>query len=141
MGFIFQSHNLLPALTARQNVEMALHVGKRIAPGEARRRTARILDAVGIAHCSDVRPRELSGGQRQRVAVARALVRDPDIVLADEPTAALDKQSGREVVTLLRALAAERACAILLVTHDTRIVNGADRILTLEDGRLDAALP
>lgn len=141
VGFIFQSHNLLPALTARQNVEMALHVRGAISAADARTRANRMLSAVGLAHCRETRPHELSAGQRQRVAVARALVRDPDIVLADEPTASLDKQSGRDVVELLRALAKERSCAILLVTHDTRIIDVADRILTLEDGRLEAAQP
>jgi putative ABC transport system ATP-binding protein len=139
IGFIFQSHNLLPALTACQNVEMALHVRRPVAPDEARERASRMLSAVGLAHCKEARPHALSAGQRQRVAVARALVRDPDIVLADEPTASLDKQSGREVVNLLRVLAEERSCAILLVTHDTRIIDVADRILTLEDGRLGPA--
>jgi len=138
VGFIFQSHNLLQALTARQNVEMALHVSGRPDREESRRRAGEMLAAVGLDSHAESYPRELSGGQRQRVAVARALVRNPRIILADEPTAALDKQAGREVVDLLHSLAEQRACAILLVTHDNRIVDIADRILTLEDGRLTA---
>src|SRR5712692_8988500 len=136
IGFIFQSHNLLEALTARQNVEMAVRVGGAVRPQEAQRRALEMLAAVGLDEHAESYPRHLSGGQRQRVAVARALVRDPRIVLADEPTAALDKHSGREVVDLLHKLAEEGSCATLLVTHDNRIVDIADRILTLEDGRL-----
>ena len=97
-----------------------------------------MLEAVGLSAHVDDRPRQLSGGQKQRVAIARALVGRPKIVLADEPTAALDKQSGREVVDLLQRLAKQQACSILLVTHDHRILDIADRILTLEDGRIAA---
>ena len=139
IGFIFQAHNLLQALTARQNVEMALQVSAAHAGTDLRRRAVEMLDAVGLEGYADAYPRQLSGGQRQRVAVARALVRNPRLILADEPTAALDKHAGREVVDLLHTLAQERACAILLVTHDSRIVDIADRILTLEDGRLTSA--
>ena len=138
IGFIFQSHNLLPALTARQNVEMALQVGPEAARADRRDRAAAMLDAVGLGDYVESYPRQLSGGQRQRVAVARALARNPRLILADEPTAALDRHAGREVVDLLHTLAEERSCAILLVTHDSRIVDIADRILTLEDGRLTA---
>jgi putative ABC transport system ATP-binding protein len=138
IGFIFQSHNLLPALTARQNVVMALQVGAGAAATDLHERAAAMLDAVGLGDHVHAYPRQLSGGQRQRVAVARALARNPRLILADEPTAALDKQAGREVVDLLHTLAQERSCAILLVTHDNRIVDVADRILTLEDGRLTA---
>jgi len=135
IGFIFQAHNLLECLTARQNVQMALGV-KPEAGGTARSRSIAMLEAVGLADHVDYHPRQLSGGQRQRVAVARALVRAPKIVLADEPTAALDKQSGRDVVELLRQLARGEGCAVLLVTHDNRILDIADRIMLLEDGRL-----
>lgn len=138
IGFIFQAHNLLGALTARQNVEMGLTHDPAVDARERRRRADAMLEAVGLADRRDHLPRQLSGGQRQRVAIARALVRRPQIVLADEPTAALDKASGREVVDLLRALAREQSCAILLVTHDHRILDIAERILTLEDGRLSS---
>jgi len=137
IGFIFQSHNLLQALTAEQNVEMALQVG-RTPRGDMRRRALEMLAAVGLEEHAHSYPHQLSGGQRQRVAIARALARQPKMVLADEPTAALDKQAGREIVDLLHKLASERGCAIVLVTHDHRIVDVADRVLTLEDGRLTA---
>ena len=134
-GFIFQRHNLLECLTAGQNVQMALGLDG-VSGAEARRRSAAMLSAVGLADRIHDLPGKLSGGQRQRVAVARALVHDPKIVLADEPTAALDRQSGRDVVELLRQLARRNGCAVLLVTHDNRILDIADRIMMLEDGRL-----
>src|SRR5205085_5426023 len=135
IGFIFQAHNLLECLTARQNVQMALGMGPASGAG-ARTRAADMLQAVGLGDRIEHYPSQLSGGQRQRVAVARALVRAPKIVLADEPTAALDKQSGREVIDLMRALARDAGTTIMLVTHDNRILDVADRILHLEDGRL-----
>lgn len=136
IGFIFQAHNLLDALTACQNVEMSLGLDKSLGKGAARRLSREMLEAVGLGHRVDYHPEKLSGGQRQRVAIARALVRRPKIILADEPTAALDRKSGREVVELLQQLARKSGCAILLVTHDNRILDVADRILTLEDGRI-----
>ncbi|MGH9546553.1 MAG: ATP-binding cassette domain-containing protein [Terriglobales bacterium] len=136
IGFIFQAHNLLDSLTARQNVQLSLGLEDGISPGEARKRCAEMLAAVGLGERIDYMPRQLSGGQKQRVAIARALVRKPKVILADEPTAALDKQTGREVVNLLQSLAKRQQCSILLVTHDNRILDIADRILTLEDGRL-----
>jgi putative ABC transport system ATP-binding protein len=136
VGFIFQAHNLLGALTARQNVQMALGVGAGSAKTTDVDRAAAALDAVGLADRADYRPQQLSGGQRQRVAIARALVRQPKIILADEPTAALDRASGREVIDILQKLAKGQGCSILLVTHDNRILDVADRILTLEDGHL-----
>jgi putative ABC transport system ATP-binding protein len=138
IGFIFQAHNLLGALTAQQNVEMGLGLDDAITPAGRARRSAEMLRAVGLGDRLDHHPHQLSGGQRQRVAIARALVRQPKVVLADEPTAALDKASGREVVDLLHALAREQGCAILLVTHDHRILDVADRVLTLEDGRISS---
>jgi putative ABC transport system ATP-binding protein len=138
IGFIFQAHNLLDALTACQNVQMSLGVGPAYSSAEVRRRCVEMLEAVGLAERVDYYPRQLSGGQKQRVAIARALVRRPRIVLADEPTAALDRKSGREVVELLHGLAKSQGCAILLVTHDNRILDIADRILTLEDGRIQS---
>jgi putative ABC transport system ATP-binding protein len=138
IGFIFQAHNLLDALTACQNVQMGVHLDGAVSPKESRARSIEMLSSVGLAQRVDHYPHQLSGGQKQRVAIARALVRQPKIVLADEPTAALDKASGREVVDLLHRLASERGCAILMVTHDNRILDIADRILTLEDGRISS---
>jgi putative ABC transport system ATP-binding protein len=137
IGFIFQSHNLLAFLTAAQNVAMSLelHLGfgdeaARIAEAE------RMLARVGMAEYASVVPAKLSGGQRQRVAVARALVAGPGLILADEPTAALDRQSGRDVVELMRDLAKSSGMPILLVTHDPRILDVADRVVKMEDGRV-----
>jgi putative ABC transport system ATP-binding protein len=135
IGFIFQLHNLLECLTARQNVELALGV-EPLPRNEARARSTAMLEAVGLGDRLDYSPSKLSGGQRQRVAVARALVRQPKIVLADEPTAALDKHTGRDVVELLRQLARREGCAVLIVTHDNRILDIADRLMLLEDGKL-----
>jgi putative ABC transport system ATP-binding protein len=136
IGFIFQQHNLLGALTASQNVQLGLRVTGRAARSQLRRRADAMLEAVGLGEHTHKRAEELSGGQRQRVAIARALVGEPAMVLADEPTASLDKASGREVVDRMQALARGRGTTILLVTHDNRILDVADRILHLEDGRL-----
>lgn len=136
IGFIFQNHNLLGALTARQNVAMALEVAPRFSETERLRRAGAMLASVGLAEHADRLPSKLSGGQRQRVAIARALVGDPGLVLADEPTAALDKVSGAEVARLLRDLAKSRGVPILMVTHDPRILDIADRVVTMEDGRI-----
>jgi putative ABC transport system ATP-binding protein len=135
IGYIFQAHNLLNFLTAYQNVEMALEM-QEVTAAEADQRIRAVLTAVGLAHRMDYYPRDLSGGQKQRVAIARALVSQPQIILADEPTAALDKQSGRDVVEIMERLAKEQGCTILLVTHDNRILDLADRIIYMEDGRL-----
>jgi putative ABC transport system ATP-binding protein len=136
VGFIFQAHNLLNSLTATQNVQMALALDRSLSRDQARQRSLEMLESVGLAPWANYYPQQLSGGQKQRVAIARALVRKPKIILADEPTAALDSVSGREIVDLLQQLARQQDCAILLVTHDNRILNIADRILTLVDGRL-----
>ena len=136
IGFIFQNHNLLGALTARQNVAMALEVAPRFSETERLRRAGEMLAAVGLAEHADRLPAKLSGGQRQRVAIARALVGEPGLVLADEPTAALDKVSGSEVARLLRDLAKSRGVPILMVTHDPRILDIADRVVAMEDGRI-----
>jgi putative ABC transport system ATP-binding protein len=136
IGFIFQNHNLLGALTARQNVAMALEVAPRLSEAGRLARAGDMLAAVGLAEQADRLPSKLSGGQRQRVAIARALVGDPGLVLADEPTAALDKVSGAEVAHLLRDLAKSRGVPILMVTHDPRILDIADRVVTMEDGRI-----
>ena len=136
IGFIFQQHNLLAALTATENVELGLRATGRHPRAELRKRAQAMLEAVGLGAHMDKRAHEMSGGQRQRVAIARALVGDPAIVLADEPTASLDKASGREVVDRMQSLAREQGATILIVTHDNRILDVADRILHLEDGRI-----
>jgi putative ABC transport system ATP-binding protein len=138
IGFIFQQHNLLEALSAVENVELGLRASKRFPGGELRRRAAEMLDVVGLAAHLDKLPGELSGGQRQRVAIARALAANPPMLMADEPTASLDKASGREVVDYMKELAREHGTTILLVTHDNRILDVADRIVYLEDGRISA---
>lgn len=136
IGFIFQQHNLLDALSAIQNVELGARVTGRIGRSELRKRSATMLEAVGLGERLHHHPDQLSGGQRQRVAIARALVGEPAMLLADEPTASLDKTSGREVVDRMKVLAREHGTTILLVTHDNRILDIADRIVHLEDGRL-----
>lgn len=136
IGFIFQAHNLFESLTAAQNVEMAVEL-----TGKFRNKRAQavdILSKVGLAERVDYKPQSLSGGQKQRVAVARALVNQPQLILADEPTAALDKKSGRDVVSLMQHLAKEEGRTILMVTHDNRILDMADRIINLVDGRLES---
>jgi putative ABC transport system ATP-binding protein len=135
IGFIFQAHNLFDSLTARENVNMAIELTLSD-PGERDRRAAEILTKVGLGQRMTHKPHALSGGQKQRVAVARALVNRPKLILADEPTAALDKDSGRDVVNILKSLAKEEQATILIVTHDTRILDVADRILNLVDGRI-----
>ena len=136
IGFIFQQHNLLAALTASQNVELGLRVTGSFDRAELRRRANAMLEAVGLGAHLDKKPDQMSGGQRQRVAIARALVGEPAMLLADEPTASLDRASGREVVDRMQSLAKEKGTTILLVTHDNRILDVADRILHLEDGKL-----
>lgn len=136
IGFIFQNHNLLGFLTARQNVAMSLELDPTIPEAERLERAGAMLASVGLAGHEDKPPSKLSGGQRQRVAIARALVGHPGLVLADEPTAALDKVSGGEVAHLLRDIAKSRGTPILMVTHDPRILDIADRIVTMEDGRI-----
>lgn len=136
IGFIFQQHNLLPFLTARQNVELMFELHPEVPREDARRLSVELLTSVGLEQRLDYYPARLSGGQKQRVAIARALAAQPRLILADEPTAALDSQSGRDVVNLLQDLARRRSCPILLVTHDPRILDIADRILNMEDGRI-----
>ena len=138
IGYIFQAHNLLESLTAKQNVQMSLELHRRIKAPEVKRRAIALLESVGLGEHVDYYPHNLSGGQKQRVAIARALVSHPKIVLADEPTAALDSKSGRNIVKLMQELAREQGCTILIVTHDNRILDVADRIVELEDGRITA---
>jgi putative ABC transport system ATP-binding protein len=133
VGYVFQLHNLLRALTVRQNVRTGLHAA---AGADRDERVHEMLASVGLEHKADRRPDALSIGERARVAVARALVGRPRLVLADEPTAALDRQSGRAVVDALTRLARERGAAVLLVTHDERVFDVADRMLRMEEGRI-----
>ena len=134
IGYIFQAHNLLKCLTAQQNVQMSIDLHDEVPVSEPL--AVQILKAVGLGDYIDCYPENLSGGQKQRVAIARALVSHPTLVLADEPTAALDSKSGRNVVELMQQLAREQGSSILMVTHDRRILDIADRILEMEDGRL-----
>jgi len=136
IGYIFQAHNLLPFLTARQNVQMSIELQEHLGGRETEERAALILEKVGLGHRIDYYPDSLSGGQKQRVAIARALAGNPPLVLADEPTAALDSKTGRDVVNLMQRLAKEQSRTIVLVTHDNRILDIADRIVHMEDGRL-----
>lgn len=136
LGFIFQAHNLHESLTAMQNVMMGLQVHGRIDDATAKKAAAHALGLVGLSERLHYLPGNLSGGQKQRVAIARALVGSPDIVMADEPTAALDRESGANVVDLLKRMGQARGTTTLMVTHDGRILDRADRILTLEDGRI-----
>ncbi len=138
VGFIFQAHNLHPSLTARQNVMMSLQVHGK--PGHRNERRLRAVDhalgILGLGDRLDYLPEQLSGGQKQRVAIARALVSNPTVVLADEPTAALDSASGLQAVRILRDLGRERGTTTLMVTHDDRIIALADRIIDMKDGRI-----
>lgn len=136
IGYIFQAHNLLQFMTARQNVQMSVELHENVSEQKARAKSEAILKAVGLGARVNYYPHNLSGGQKQRVAIARALVGHPKLVLADEPTAALDSRTGREVVDLMQRLAKQQGISIMLVTHDNRILDIADRILQMEDGRL-----
>lgn len=136
IGYIFQAHNLLKCLTARQNVQMSMELHPQYSTREGARKSAEMLTQVGLGERVNYYTDSLSGGQKQRVAIARALVSHPKLVLADEPTAALDSKSGRDVVELMQKLAKEQGCTILMVTHDNRILDIADRIIHLEDGYL-----
>ena len=135
-GYIFQQHNLLKPLTALQNVSMTLEMHNHMTERERLAQAADMLRAVGLGDRMNYKPEQLSGGQRQRVSIARALVGKPRIVLADEPTASLDKQSGQDAVGILKQLAKELGTTILLVTHDYRILDIADRVVELEDGMI-----
>ena len=139
-GFIFQSYNLIPTLTALENVLVACEL-KRIRRGDALRQADTLLERVGLSARRNFYPATLSGGQKQRVAVARALIGDPLLVLADEPTAALDFEAGQQVTSLLCRLAHEDQRAVVMVTHDPRIADYADRIITLQDGRILNSAP
>jgi putative ABC transport system ATP-binding protein len=135
IGFVFQSFHLFPTLTAAENIRLALDVrGERGAM--ARQKTREVLTRVGLPHKNDAFPHDLSGGEQQRIAIARAIVAEPAIVLADEPTAALDGANGQAIMGILSAIAKEKSRAVLVVTHDTRLLGFADRIVQIEDGML-----
>ena len=136
IGFIFQMHNLFEALSAYENVKMALQLSGGLSAAEMRSRGVAMLERLGLGHRINHKPRSLSGGQRQRVAIARALANRPKLVLADEPTAALDQDSTRNVVRLFKELTVEDGTAILMVTHDHRIIELADRLVHMVDGRI-----
>nr|RNJ65935.1 MAG: ATP-binding cassette domain-containing protein [Leptolyngbya sp. IPPAS B-1204] len=136
IGFIFQSHNLLEFLTARENVRMSVELQSGISHRVVEQRTTAMLNFVKLGDRLDYYPHQLSGGQKQRVAIARALVNQPKLVLADEPTASLDSKTGRDIVEMMQRLAKEQGCTILIVTHDHRILDIADRVLRMEDGYL-----
>jgi putative ABC transport system ATP-binding protein len=135
LGFIFQHHNLFASLTALQNVRMGLELFG-VPPAEIDRQAVEILTRVGLGARINYMPEKLSGGQKQRVAIARALAHGPRLVLADEPTAALDGKAGREVVGLFQELAHSQGCTVLMVTHDNRVLDIADRIVNMVDGRI-----
>ena len=136
IGFIFQFHNLLPFLTALDNVALAMTLAG-VAKDEARQRARALLDELQVGRRADALPTKLSGGEAQRVAIARALANAPPIILADEPTAALDSERAKVVMDLLRQVARERAAAVLVVTHDNKIFDRFDRMVSLRDGRIE----
>ena len=133
IGFVFQGFNLFPTLTAGENIEVMLDL-KGVRGSDAKRRAAELLEQVGLGEKYNSFPADLSGGQKQRVAIARALAGDPAIVLADEPTAALDSRTGRNVIEMMRNLAHQRGRAVVIVTHDGRLREFADRVVRIEDG-------
>ena len=135
IGFVFQGFNLFPTLTAGENVELMLDL-KGASSAKARHRAQELLEQVGLSEKYGAFPADLSGGQKQRVAIARALAGDPGIILADEPTAALDSHTGRTVMEMMSELAHNRGRAVVIVTHDSRVVNYADRIVRIEDGAI-----
>lgn len=138
LGFVFQGFNLFPTLTAAENVELILDL-KRVPALSARNRARELLEQVGLGQKYDSFPADLSGGQKQRVAIARALAGDPEIILADEPTAALDSHAGRTVMEMMSDLSHQRGRAVVIVTHDSRVLGFADRIVKIEDGMIARA--
>ena len=135
LGFIFQAHNLIPFLTAQENVMVALEING-LARNDAKKRSIELLNALNLGHRVNNFPSALSGGESQRVAIARALANRPRVILADEPTAALDTENGKNVMALMKKLAVENNSAIMVVTHDHRMVENFDRILEVSDGRI-----
>ena len=137
IGFVFQNFNLLPVLTAFENVEYPL-VLAAVPAAQRKERVRALLDAVGLADRAGNRPGQLSGGQRQRVAIARALATEPALVLADEPTANLDSQTGAEIIALMRRLQRERGASFVFSSHDPMVLAQADDVVRIRDGRIDA---
>src|SRR6516162_983316 len=135
-GFIFQGYNLFGALTARQQLEMVVRWGEGASARDARRRADEMLDLLGLTKKAHLRPTEMSGGEKQRVAIGRALIKDPNFCFADEPTSALDWAHGQQVIELLRSAAHDRGATVLVVAHDSRIIEHVDRVVYMEDGRL-----
>jgi putative ABC transport system ATP-binding protein len=135
-GFIFQGYNLFPALTARQQLEMMLLWGKGLGQKEARQKSDKMLDLLGLTKKAQLRPAQLSGGEKQRVAIGRALIKEPSFCFADEPTSALDWKHGEQVIELLRAAAHDCGSTILVVGHDARMIPHVDRVFHMEDGVL-----
>jgi putative ABC transport system ATP-binding protein len=135
IGFVFQGFNLFPTLTAGENVELMLDL-KGVPTKEAKKRAQELLEQVGLGNKYGSFPADLSGGQKQRVAIARALAGDPQIILADEPTAALDSHTGRNVMEMMSSLAHKRGRAVVIVTHDSRVLSFGDRIVKIEDGAI-----
>ncbi|MFF3725457.1 ABC transporter ATP-binding protein [Streptomyces erythrochromogenes] len=140
IGFVFQSFGLIPVLTAAENVGVPMRL-RRIPAREREERARTLLALVGLADHAEQRPGELSGGQQQRVAVARALANDPDLIIADEPTGQLDSETGRSIMELLRAVVRSESVTILVATHDPNLIELADRVVELRDGRLIEAPP
>jgi putative ABC transport system ATP-binding protein len=138
-GFIFQGYNLFNALKARQQLEMVVRWGEGASAAEAHRRADEMLGLLGLAKKSHLRPTELSGGEKQRVAIGRALIKDPNFCFADEPTSALDWKVGQQVIELLRSAAHDRGATVLVVAHDSRIIEYVDRVVYMEDGVLRPA--
>jgi putative ABC transport system ATP-binding protein len=138
IGFVFQGFNLFPTLTAGENVELMLDL-KGVSAAVGKKRAQELLDQVGLGEKYGSFPADLSGGQKQRVAIARALAGDPGVILADEPTAALDSHTGRNVMEMMSDLAHKRGRAVVIVTHDSRVLNFADRIVKIEDGAIVTA--
>lgn len=136
IGFIFQSHHLIDSISVTQNVQLPLAFDKNHGGESSKHQAIEALKTVGIEDQAKKKPPHLSGGQKQRVAIARALIRKPSIVLADEPTAALDEKNGREVVDLIKKMSRELGVSVILVTHDNRILDIADRIIHMTDGRI-----
>ena len=139
VGFVFQSFNLQPTLTALENVMVPLYFAK-VSAGERSKRASSLLAKLGLSDRSKHRPKELSGGQRQRVSIARALINEPSVILADEPTGNLDSKTGKEIVSLLKSLSRDRHVTVLMVTHDENMARIADRTIKILDGQIHPAL-
>jgi putative ABC transport system ATP-binding protein len=140
VGFVFQFHNLIPTLTALENVQLPMF-GHELGRGARAARARQLLEEVGLSERTSAYPPTLSGGERQRVAIARALANEPRLLLADEPTGALDSVTGAQIVELLQSVRAQRGTTVMLVTNDPDVAARADRILRIRDGRIEDATP